>query len=142
MPRYLFALVLLASPLAHAEDVAALLTKQADAWDAAIVHKDADAIAANMAPDFRQIRSNGAVADRAAFLEAILSDKLEIDPYTVEDFDVRLYGDVALLSGTTRMTGRWEGEPFKTHYRYIDVYARRGGKWQVVSVQVTTIADP
>ena len=51
------------------------------------------------------------------------------------------YGDVALLSGTTRMTGREDGEAFKTHYRYIDIYVRRDGKWRIVSVQITRIAE-
>lgn len=130
-------------PVAHAsDDVVAHLKQLSDAWDRAIVAKDADAVAANMAPDFRQIRSNASVVDRATFLKDILSPSLTIDPYTVEDFDVRVYGDVALLSGTTRMTGSEGGEKFAVHYRYIDVYAKRDGKWQVVSVQITKFPDP
>jgi len=141
--RALFVACLLFSHAASASDadVVALLTRQADAWDKAIVRKDADAVAANMAADFRQIRSNGSVADRAQFLEGILSPALTIDPYTIEGFDVRVYGDTALLSGTTRMTGREDGQAFATHYRYIDIYVRRGGKWQIVSVQITRIAE-
>ena len=130
-------------PVAHAnEDVVAHLKQLSDAWDRAIVAKDADAVAANMAADFRQIRSNGSVVDRSAFLADILSPALTIDPYRVEDFDVRVYGDVALLSGTTRMTGREDGKGFATHYRYIDVYAKRDGQWRIVSVQITKIAEP
>jgi len=123
-------------------ELIAALTAQADAWDRAIVRKDHAAIAANMAPDFRQIRSNGDVADRETFLRDITSAELTIDPYTVEDFDVRLYGDTALLSGHTRMTGRYAGEPFRSHYRYIDIYVRRDGCWKVCSVQTTTIPEP
>ena len=122
----------------------AALTRQADQWDKDIVRKDAAAIAANMAEDFRQIASDGSVADKAAFLKDITSPDLVIDPYTVEEFDVRIYGeagDVALLSGSTRMTGRYQGEPFTTHYRYIDTYVRRDGRWQVVSVQTTKVRE-
>jgi hypothetical protein len=39
------------------------------------------------------------------------------------------------------MTGRFSGDPFVAHYRYIDVYVRRGGVWRVVSVQTTSIPD-
>jgi len=67
--------------------------------------------------------------------------RVEIDPYTVEEFEVRLYGDVALLSGRTRMTGRSDGRLFTSHYRYIDTYVRRDGAWKVVSVQITRIAE-
>ena len=122
--------------------LAAALARQGDAWDKAIVRKDVAAIAANMADDFRNIRSNGSVVNKDAFLHDITAPELVIDPYTVEDFDVRVYGDTALLSGRTRMTGRYSGEPFVAHYRYIDVYVRRGGVWRVVSVQTTSIPEP
>lgn len=130
------------APAAPARDPAAdraVLLKQADAWDQAIVRKDAAAISANMAEDFRQIRSNGDVVDKTAFLRDITSPELTIEPYQVEDLDVRFYGEVALLSGHTHMKGSYGGAAFTTHYRYIDIYARRDGRWQVVSVQITTI---
>ena len=118
------------------------LVAQATAWDAAIVRKNRAAIEANMASDFRQIDRRGNVSTREQFLAGITDAKLEIDPYTVDDLDVRVYGDVALLSGTTRLSGRWDGEAFTTHYRYTDVYARgRDGAWRVVSVQITTITE-
>ncbi|MES2018551.1 MAG: nuclear transport factor 2 family protein [Pseudomonadota bacterium] len=119
----------------------ATLARQAHAWDGAIVRKDLPAIAANMAPDYRHIRDNGAVSDGAAFLAFMGSPKLLIAPYQVDDLDVRLYGDVALLSGTTRMSGSYDGAPFKSHYRYTDVYVKRGGQWRVSSVQITAIAE-
>ena len=100
------------------------LVQQADAWDKAIIRKDSAAIAANMSEDFRQISARGDVASKAAFMEVITSPKLIINPYTVEDMDVRFYGDVALVSGRTRMTGSWDGTPFGSHYRYVDVYVR------------------
>lgn len=133
-----------AAGAAPAPALVAELTRQADQWDRDIVHRRSAAIAANMADDFRQIASDGSVADKAAFLRAITSPDLVIDPYTVEDFDVRIHGvggDVALLSGRTRMTGRYQGEPFTSHYRYIDTYIRRDGRWQVVSVQTTKLRE-
>jgi len=117
----------------------ALLTQQADAWDKAIVRKDRAAIEANMSEDFRQIDGAGNVETRQSFVDDLMSPQLVIAPYVVEDFDVRLYGDTALLSGRTRMTGTYDGKPFASHYRYIDVYVKRGGRWQIVSVQISRI---
>ena len=122
-------------------DAVARLTAQADAWDKAIVRKDRAAIEANMADDFRQIDGSGNVETKQSFVDDLVSADLRIDPYTVEDFDVRLYGDVALLSGRTRMTGVYQGKPFTSHYRYIDVYVRRGGEWGIVSVQISRIPN-
>jgi ketosteroid isomerase-like protein len=133
-----------AAPLdaAASKAIVERLTAQAERWDRAIVAKDRAAIEANMADDFRQIDGYGNVEDRKAFVEGVVSPDLQIDPYTVEDLDVRLYGDVALLSGRTRMTGKYRGQPFTSHYRYIDVYVRRGGEWKVVSVQISRIPSP
>ncbi|HEX6738472.1 MAG TPA: nuclear transport factor 2 family protein [Vicinamibacteria bacterium] len=117
------------------------LTAQADRWDKAIVAKDRPAIEANMADDFRQIDGAGNVETRKSFVDGLVSPDLQIDPYTVEDFDVRVYGDVALLSGRTRMTGTYQGQPFTSHYRYIDIYVRRGGDWKIVSVQITRMKE-
>ena len=124
------------SALEEAATIAAL-TAQSDAWDKAIVRKDRTAVESNMAEDFRQIDGYGNLETRASFVDGIMSDKLTIDPYTVEEFEVRLYGDVALLSGRTNMTGRYDGKNFTSRYRYIDTYVRRNAAWKVVSVQIT-----
>lgn len=123
------------------DDPIRALTAQAERWDQAIVAKDRAGVEANMAADFRHIDGRGSVATRAAFVANILSDRLAIDPYRVEGQDVRVYDDVALLSGTTHLSGRWDGKPFTTHYRYTDTYARENGAWKVVSVQITEIVE-
>jgi ketosteroid isomerase-like protein len=121
------------------ESIVRELELQAKGWDQAIVEKDRDRVTANMSEDFRQIDRMGGVHDRAAFVRDILDPALAIDPYTVEEFEVRLYGDVALLSGRIRMTGNYNGKPFSSHFRYIDVYTRIAQQWKVVSVQITSL---
>jgi ketosteroid isomerase-like protein len=127
-----------AAPASAAADIGKL-TELSDAWDKAIVAKDRAKIAGNMGEDFRIIDGDGNVENKQQFVAGILDPKLSIDPYTVEEFDVRLYGDIALLSGRTRMTGRFDGKPFESNYRYIDVYVKRRGTWQIVSVQITRL---
>jgi ketosteroid isomerase-like protein len=115
------------------------ITRRADAWDKAIVQKDVAGVAANMTDDFRVIRSNGDISNREAFLRGVTDPNLTIHPYTVEDFNIRLYGDMALVGGRTRMTGTSSGASFTLNYRYIDTYIRTGGTWKVCHVQVTEI---
>ena len=117
----------------------ARLTQLSNAWDKAIVAKEHAAIADNMAEDFRIIDGQGEIGDKKQFVADILDPKLTIDPYTVEEFNVRLYGDVALLSGRTHMTGKHDGQPFESNYRYIDIYVKRNGAWKIVSVQITRL---
>lgn len=126
------------APMDPATDVVTL-TIQADRWDKAIVAKDRAAIEANMAEDFRQIDGAGNIENKASFVQDLLAPELKIDPYVVEDLDVRLYGDVALVSGRTKMTGTYNGKAFSSHYRYIDIYVRRAGTWKIVSVQISKL---
>lgn len=124
----------------NASLLAALKTKS-DQWDQAIIRRDLGAIEGNMAEDFRHIDLSGKISDRATFLKEIVSPELVINPYSVEDFDIRVYGDCALLCGRTRMTGTYKGKPFESHYRYIDTYRRVGGEWKVCSVQTTGMRE-
>jgi ketosteroid isomerase-like protein len=118
------------------------LARLSNNWDRVIVAKQEKAIADNMAEDFRIIDGRGNVENKAQFVAGIMDAKLAIDPYTVEDFEIRLYGDVALLSGRTLMTGTYDGEKFTSNYRYIDVYVKRNGIWKIVSVQITRYPPP
>lgn len=128
-------------PTAFDATEAAALRAQADAWDHAIVRRDRAAIEANMAPDFRQIDGHGNVETFRSFVDGLMDPALRIDPYTVEEFEIRRYGEVALLSGVTRMTGSYAGKPFRSHYRYVDTYVRRDGRWRIVGVQISRIPD-
>jgi len=118
---------------------AELLARQADAWDKAIARQDRAAIEGNMTEDFRQIDGDGDIENKTSFVDGLMSSKLRIDPYTVEELEIRIYGDVALLSGRTRMTGAYDGKPFRSHYRYIDIYVRKDGQWRIASVQITRL---
>ena len=117
------------------------MTRQAAEWDAAICRKDRAAIAANIGEGFRHIDPDGELSDGAMFLSDLLSPDLTIDPYTVEDLDVRIHGEIALLSGTTRMTGVYKGKPFKSHYRYVDIYNLQQGRWVVINIQITRFRE-
>lgn len=63
----------------------------------------------------------------------VRKDRAAVADNMAEEFEVRLYGDVALLSG------RFDGNPFASHYRYIDIYVRRDGSWRIVSVQIARL---
>ena len=118
-------------------DTRFILAAQADAWDKALVAKDRVGIESNMAPEFLQLRGSGQLVGREQFIRDVLDPAFSMDPYKVEDWEVRLFGDTALVYGRIRMTGVADGERWSTHFRYIDTYVRRDGRWKVVSVQIT-----
>lgn len=120
----------------------AQLRAQATTWDRDIVRKDRAGVERNLHARFFQIDGEGGRHARAEFIAMLLDPKLQIDPYDVPDLEVHRYGDMAQLTGTTHMTGRYDGKPFTSNYRYIDTYVREHGRWSVVSVQITRLAAP
>lgn len=135
-------LVCAAAAAADEPDDEAQLRAQATAWDHDIVRKDKAGVERNLHARFFQIDGEGGRHARAEFIGMLLDPKLEIDPYEVPDLELHRYGDMAQLTGTTHMTGRYDGKPFTSHYRYIDTYVREHGRWSVVSVQITRLAAP
>ena len=86
-----------------------------------------------LAEEFVCIESDGSVLDKAAFLRQTAqgSDLVE---YRLDRVDILLYGEVGLVRATGSWTAR-DGIPGVS--RYVDVYARSGDEWKVVSAQIT-----
>ena len=91
-----------------------------------------------LADDFYGIRADGRVIDKAEFLrEAGVPPAVK--NFRVTEVVVRLYGDAALVNDLASYQ-RPSGVPGQT--RYVEVWARRQDRWQVVSVQITRVAAP
>jgi hypothetical protein len=83
--------------------------------------------------EFVGIESDASVVDKGAFLRRT-AEAPTIASFHLDDVAVKFYGDVALV----RATGSWEAtNGHRGISRYVDVYARRGGAWKVVSAQIT-----
>ena len=56
------------------------------------------------------------------------------------DSRVRTYGLAAVVTGQTRMRGRYQDQPFSAHSRYTHVYVGGDSGWRLASAQGTPIA--
>lgn len=115
------------------------LRKQSDAWIAAIVAKDREAIAANMADNFLMIDFDGRQVDKQGFINTVTAIDLVLEPYVLEDVKVRVFANVALIHAANKMRGTYKGQAFTRYYRYTDMYVKEGDVWRVVGVQTTPI---
>ena len=50
-------------------------------------------------------------------------------------------GDAVVLTGVARISVNSGGKPMKFGVRFTDVYARRGGQWQMVVWQSTKLPE-
>ena len=100
---------------------------------AAVLKADVDWFGRHLADDFVCFDAEGRVFDKEAFLQHTARGPYVAD-YKLENVNVRIYGETALVQATGLFTRR-DGAPGMC--RYTDVYVRTGNDWSVVSAQIT-----
>jgi ketosteroid isomerase-like protein len=82
---------------------------------------------------------SGSEIGKAALLAAIGLGQLKFEAIEPLEARVRRYGATAIITGRTRMNGRFETTPFEAHSRYTHVFFQEQGRWRLVSAQGTPI---
>ena len=109
-------------------------------WATAIEQQDAATFERLSAEDFRFIDENGRVLNRAQYIADRSHNPENVESAVQDEIEVRQYGDSALATGRSTIHGTRDGAPFVYRFRWTDVYVRRGGRWQAVSGQLTTLS--
>jgi ketosteroid isomerase-like protein len=106
----------------------------------ALLAADVAVLDQTLAADFMLIDvMTGGETLKPALLAVIGSGQLRFDAVEVVESRVRWYGDSAVVTGQTRMTGRFGETPFTTRSRYTHVYVRQEGTWRLAAAQGTQI---
>jgi ketosteroid isomerase-like protein len=102
---------------------------------------DAPALSTWLVNDFVLIDvMRGAEVSKAELVAAVGSGALRFDAIEVVASRVRQYGDAAVVTGETRMSGHAGQTAWSAHSRYTHVFVQRDGRWQLASAQGTPIA--
>ncbi len=115
------------------------LAAAAKAYDLAQMRSDKAELTRLLADDYRLFNSGGQVQDKASFIADSTAPGFHIEPFTVEGPLEKVLGDTALLGGVATLKGTDGGKPFTARLRFMDVWTRRGGKWQVIFTQATRV---
>ena len=105
----------------------------------AMIDADTGALAALFADDMLWIHGTARGDSKTGMLETISSGKTQYESIESSDESLRFYGDVALLSGVSRIQATIAGEERLLQNRYTIVWAQIGPSWQVVNWQSTTL---
>jgi ketosteroid isomerase-like protein len=98
-----------------------------------VQHSDVQRFDEILAEDFLCSNPDGSLVDKNQFL-AQTALPVTISGLSVEDVQVRILGDVAIIHARTSYITA-DGE--QRNGRYTDVWARRDGRWLAVSARVT-----
>jgi ketosteroid isomerase-like protein len=103
---------------------------------AAIQRRDRDALNRIWADEYLGTAPNGRVVTKADLLSAIEGGAITVESIEFDDMRVRLFDNMALLTGHASVRARVSGEDMSGSYRGTGIYIKRNNRWEVVGVHV------
>jgi ketosteroid isomerase-like protein len=106
------------------------------------IERDRATVDEILADDWSVIDPGGRVLTKAEVMaEGFESGTRTIESGTIDEVQVRLFGNVAVVTGRTNAAGSYQGNRFSVQLRFTDVCEKQqGGRWHVVASQGTLVA--
>lgn len=111
------------------------------AWADAMKRRDARTLELILADDYRDTSSTGVIRNKAQELELLKTVNLTFISYEPDDIDVRIYSNVAVVTGHLMLKARFESQEASGELRYTRMYVKRRGRWQAVASQMSQIKE-
>lgn len=105
------------------------------------VGKDRETINTILADDWMVTDPGGRVLTKSQVMAELDSGERKLESGTIDEVNVRLFGNVAVVTGRTVATGSYQGNSVSVKLRFTDVFVKRGGRWYAVASQATLIAQ-
>lgn len=107
----------------------------------AMVAADTRTLDRLLAVDLHYGHSNGVAHSKPELLAVLADGSLDYVTLRPRAADVRTRGDTALVNGTLDMEAIAGSRRVQTPLRFLAVYERRDGRWQLVAYQSAAIAN-
>ena len=111
-----------------------LLREMNDEWVKALVRSDGETLGRIMADDFFFAYPMEG-DDKSQFISDVVGGNIRVEFLNRANVSVRIWGETAVLTAKDSAKWYYNGRDFSGHYKIIHIYSRRGGNWQLVSVQ-------
>ena len=94
----------------------------------------------NVSEDFLLITASGTVRTKRDVIRQLSMPGMKMEPYESSEVQVRMYGDAAVATGRILQRYVLGGVRYANDLRYTDTYAKRAGKWVLVSGHASMVA--
>ncbi len=115
-----------------------ILRQMNDEWVKALVRGDGETLGRIMADDFFFAYPMEG-DDKQTFIDDVVSGAIKVEHLQRENVGVRVWENTAVITAKDSAKWFYQGRDFSGQYKIIHVYAQRGGKWLLVSVQACPI---
>ena len=107
----------------------------------ASLSNDVNKLSDILAPEFYEIGRLGIFRTRDQNINERRNGILKFDSLSLDSLDVRVFNDMAIVTGIIQGKGTYNGKPFQQpRMRYSRIYLYRENKWRNVFAQNTEIA--
>jgi ketosteroid isomerase-like protein len=107
----------------------------------AMAQKDIATLNEVIADDLVYTHSSARLDTKASLIGNMESGSTVYTSVVPSDVKAQDLGDTVVLTGSCRISVNAGGRPNSFGVRFTDVYAKRGGKWQMVTWQSTRLPD-
>lgn len=121
------------------DDAVQQLTKLKKQWSEAEVNRDVGFLDKLYANDLEIGTSQGDVLTKEEMMARVKDPDHKWDQVDSDHVQVRVYGNVAVMTDQTTVRGVDKGKPFGGLYRFVRIFVKKQGRWRVVLAQATPL---
>jgi ketosteroid isomerase-like protein len=108
-------------------------------FNVAMISNNVDEIKKCIKSDWVLVDSQGGIIPQERIFGAVEQGLLSHSTMTKEILRVKVYGDIALVTGRGQNTGSWQGQPMQADEWITDVYKKENDKWLCVLTHLTPV---
>jgi len=108
-------------------------------WVDALAKKATDKLDHILGNDWSMVTPTGKIVSKSEALADLKSGAAHYDSVTLGDMNVHIYGNTAVVRGSSEENSQYNGRDTSGHYVFNDVFVKRDGHWKAVSTQLTRV---
>src|SRR4051794_27358944 len=112
----------------------------AEDWAASERNGDTKFMERTLIDDFIGIGPRGFMLTKPEWLQRFTSGSLKYEALTLDDVNVRAYGDAVIVTVRETQKISYQGQPMESQLRATLVFVKPQGNWLLASVQFSPIA--
>lgn len=112
-----------------------------DNFNKAVVSNDIEEIKKCISDDWVLVDAQGGILPRERFLYVVENGLLSHSTMTKELLRVKVYDNIALITGRGKNTGTWQGQPIQADEWVTDIYKKENERWICVMTHLTPVNE-
>jgi len=108
-------------------------------WAQACVQADIGKLDQLLSDDLTYTHSSGQTQNKAEFIATVREGKTRYRSIDFQQSSVRIYGNTAVTNNEVRVNLTVDGRDVSVHARFLHLWAKQNGRWQLAAHQGTRI---